>query len=151
MSVLDKLREQALFPHVTVEITESLLMHKSADTLVQLNALRKAGIEIAIDDFGAGYSSLSYLRRFPVDILKIDKSFIQEIEKNSESRVLVKAIISMAHGLNIDVVAERVEADGQFHILLDMKCRYIQGFYFSPALALPDLKAYLADFSRECA
>lgn len=151
ISALDKLREQALFPNITVEITESLLMHESTDTVSQLRALREAGVEIAIDDFGTGYSSLSYLRKFPVDILKIDKSFIQEIEKDYESRALVKAIISMAHGLDIDVVAEGVETAGQFQILRDMKCRYVQGYYFSPALALPEFKQYLTGFRSECA
>ncbi len=151
VSALDKLRKQALFPNITVEITENLLMQEGDDTVSQLQALRDAGVEIAIDDFGTGYSSLSYLRKFPVDILKIDKSFIQEIEKDFESRALVKAIISMAHGLNIEVVAEGVETAGQFKILRDMKCRYVQGYYFSPALPLPEFKAYLSGFHSECA
>lgn len=151
ISALDKLREQALFPNITVEITESLLLQESNDTVSQLRALRDAGVEIAIDDFGTGYSSLSYLRKFPVDILKIDRSFIHEIEKDLESRALVRAIISMAHGLNIDVVAEGVETAGQFQILRDMKCRYVQGYYFSPALSLPEFKRYLLGFRSECA
>lgn len=150
-SALGKLREQALFPNITIEITESLLMQENTDTIGQLRALRAAGVEIAIDDFGTGYSSLSYLRKFPVDVLKIDKSFIHEIEKDIESRALVKAIVSMAHGLNIEVVAEGVETAGQYQILREMKCRYVQGYYFSPALALPDFKLYLQGFRSECA
>lgn len=143
VSALDSLRRQALFPNITIEITENLLMQESADTVSQLRALREAGVEIAIDDFGTGYSSLSYLRRFPVDIIKIDKSFIQEIESDDESCALVRAIVSMAHGLRIDVVAEGVETEGQLNILGAMECRYVQGFYFSPALPLEQLCDYL--------
>lgn len=143
VSALDCLRRQALFPNITIEITENLLMQESADTVGQLRALREAGVEIAIDDFGTGYSSLSYLRRFPVDIIKIDKSFIHEIENDVESCALVRAIVSMAHGLHIDVVAEGVETAGQLNILSAMECRYVQGFYFSSALPLEELCDYL--------
>lgn len=143
VSALDRLQRQALFPNITIEITENLLMHESADIVGQLHALREAGVEIAIDDFGTGYSSLSYLRRFPVDIIKIDKSFIQEIETDDESCALVRAIVAMAHGLRIDVVAEGVETEGQLNILGAMECRYVQGFYFSPGLPLEELCDYL--------
>ncbi len=145
-SVLTTLKELAQFPNITVEITENLLMRDDPDTIEQLQELRDAGIKIAIDDFGTGYSSLSYLRKFPVDIVKIDRSFIQGIEADFESRALVNAIISMAHSLKIDVVAEGVETAGQLAILRDMNCRFVQGYYFSPALPKNALIDYIRRF-----
>ncbi len=145
-SVLNTLKVQDQFPNITVEITENLLMQDQPETIDQLCELRNAGIKIAIDDFGTGFSSLSYLRKFPVDIVKIDKSFVHGIETDFEARALVKAIISMAHSLKIDVVAEGVETAGQLAILQGMNCRYVQGFYFSPALPKDQIIDYVRAF-----
>lgn len=137
---VDKLKKLPLFPHIIIEITESLLMEQNLPVLDQLKQLRSAGIQIAIDDFGTGYSSLSYLKHFPVDFVKIDRSFIVDIEKNSESRCLVEAIIAMAQSLRINVVAEGVENGTQAAILLDLGCAYAQGYHYSKPLPITDFK-----------
>ncbi|WP_372777204.1 EAL domain-containing protein [Litorivivens sp.] len=147
-SVLEQLREQELFPNITVEITENLLMQESSETIDHLMELRKAGLKIAIDDFGTGYSSLSYLQKFPVDIVKIDKSFICDIEGNGDARSLVRAIISMAQSLRLNVVAEGVETAGQLAILRQLNCDYVQGYYYSPPLPRDKFIQYLRNYNR---
>ena len=96
------------------------------------------GILIAIDDFGTGYSSMSYLKQLPVDILKIDKSFVDELEKDDGSRLIAHAIISLSHILGKMVVAEGVETAGQLELLRKWECDAIQGHYFSPPLSPKD-------------
>ena len=147
-SVLEQLRAQELFPNITVEITENLLMQESSETIEHLMELRKAGLKIAIDDFGTGYSSLSYLQKFPVDIVKIDKSFICDIEGNGDARSLVRAIISMAQSLRLNVVAEGVETAGQLAILRQLNCDYVQGYYYSPPLPRDKFIQYLRNYNR---
>lgn len=120
---------------LVVEITESLLVDDSGKTFSQLIALHEMGIEIAIDDFGTGYSSLSYLKKFPISKLKIDQSFIADIERDSESLALVNTIISLTKNLSLQSVAEGVETDGQLGLLSDMGCDTIQGYLFSKPLA----------------
>ena len=110
--------------------------------------LRKAGLKIAIDDFGTGYSSLSYLQKFPVDIVKVDKSFICDIEGNGDARSLVRAIISMAQSLRLNVVAEGVETAGQLAILRQLNCDYVQGYYYSPPLPRDKFIQYLRNYNR---
>ena len=116
------------------EVTESLFMDKNVDTITKLDQLRQMGILIAIDDFGTGYSSMSYLKKLPVDILKIDKSFVDDIENNKESGLIAKAIISLSHILGKTVVAEGVETAGQLELLREWDCDVIQGYYFSRPL-----------------
>ncbi|MBB3048515.1 diguanylate cyclase (GGDEF)-like protein [Litorivivens lipolytica] len=147
-SVLDVLHDQSIFPNITVEITENLLMQDSSEIIDQLVELRRAGIKIAIDDFGTGYSSLSYLQKFPVDVVKIDKSFIRDIENSGDARSLVQAIISMAHSLRILVVAEGVETPGQFSILRQLGCHYLQGFYYSRALCREEFIDFVIQHNR---
>ncbi|MCH8134235.1 MAG: bifunctional diguanylate cyclase/phosphodiesterase [Myxococcales bacterium] len=117
-----------------LEITESMLLGDGRKVRATLNALRVTGIQIAIDDFGTGYSSLSYLRHLPVDILKIDRSFVQNIEADEEDAALAEAIIAMARALRLKVVAEGVETPGQREILANWGCDEYQGFVFSPAV-----------------
>jgi EAL domain-containing protein (putative c-di-GMP-specific phosphodiesterase class I) len=96
-----------------------------------LQQLRSRGVELALDDFGTGYSSLSYLKRFPVDTLKIDRSFIMELDKNPDDAAITRAIIDMAHSLKMNVIAEGVETADHLSILRDMHCDSIQGYLIS--------------------
>lgn len=128
-----------------LEITESLLINDDKQMLNTLNELREMGIYIVIDDFGTGYSSLSYLRKYPVNVLKIDKSFVQGMESNISNKQIVETIIAMARGLDLTVVAEGVETLHQVEILQQLTCQYAQGFYFSKPLSLEDFLLYLSD------
>jgi len=100
-----------------------------------LQELRRWGLRIAIDDFGTGYSSLSYLRALPVDIVKLDKEFVADVDASSESRAIVSAILDLARALNLEVVAEGVEREGQFQILAELGCNTFQGFLLSRPLS----------------
>ncbi len=114
----------------TLELTESMVMQDVDSTLITLRALKKLGLSISLDDFGTGYSSLSYLRRFPIDELKIDKSFINDIHDNPDDAAIASAIIAMALSLGLTVVAEGVEKKEQVAMLTEMKCHHVQGYYF---------------------
>nr|MDJ0621396.1 EAL domain-containing protein [Desulfocapsaceae bacterium] len=117
-----------------LEITESLLLYDSKDQLEMLRTLNTRGIDLALDDFGTGYSSLSYLKRFPVKVLKIDRSFIHDLMENENSKALVEAIIAMAKSLKLDMVAEGVESEEQLAFLRKNDVMIAQGFYFSPPI-----------------
>jgi EAL domain-containing protein (putative c-di-GMP-specific phosphodiesterase class I) len=117
-----------------IEITEQTLMSSSAATTETLSQLRKLGVKVAIDDFGTGFSSFSYLLQYEVDRLKIDRSFVNRSEDDPNAAAIVRAIISMAHGLNLKVVAEGVETTGQLDFLLRRRCDEAQGFYFGKAV-----------------
>jgi len=134
-SILQTLHEVA-FPadSLELEITEGLIMQDPEYVLKVLQELKKQNICIAIDNFGTGYSSLDYLRRFTIDRIKIDKSFIQRVTVDEASASVVTAIIAMAHKLNIPTIAEGVETRGQYEFLLREKCTEVQGFYLSPPL-----------------
>ncbi|WP_299982118.1 EAL domain-containing protein [uncultured Pseudoteredinibacter sp.] len=118
------------------EVTESVVMDDVEASLPVLKALKKMGARFAIDDFGTGYSSLSYLSKLPIDVLKIDRSFISELPENQEDLAIVEAIISMAKGLNVEVVAEGVETHGQYLLLKDLGCEHLQGYFLSKPKAL---------------
>jgi diguanylate cyclase (GGDEF)-like protein/PAS domain S-box-containing protein len=115
---------------VTLELTESMVMQDVNSTLVALRTLKNLGLTISLDDFGTGYSSLSYLRRFPIDELKIDKSFINDIHENADDAAIASAIIAMAISLGLSVVAEGVERKEQAELLMKMGCPQVQGYYF---------------------
>jgi len=136
---LDKVRshlaEAGLPPsRLMVEITESLLLPDDDQVWGDLNALRAMGAKIAIDDFGTGYSSLSYLRRVPIDVVKIDRSFVATIGSSEQERELVAGIVSLAATLKLDVIAEGVEANAARDLLVELGCPMGQGYLFSPAL-----------------
>ncbi|MES9847842.1 MAG: EAL domain-containing protein [Candidatus Thiodiazotropha sp.] len=116
---------------LVLEITESVLMSGKQDIEHALSRLRKVGINLAMDDFGTGYSSLSYLRKYPFDVLKVDRSFINDLAVDPADNELVNASILMAHGLGLKVVAEGVETEDQLRQLRDMQCEYVQGYLFS--------------------
>lgn len=117
-----------------LEITESTIMVNAESALVMLKRLKALGVTISIDDFGTGYSSLSYLQRFPVDTLKVDRSFVGRLGLDPENQEIVRAIVALAHSLGLDVVAEGVEESGQAAMLQALGCECVQGFYFSRPL-----------------
>ena len=126
------LHETGLAPSdLTLEITESALMNDAASALGVLRALKDLGVTLAIDDFGTGYSSLSYLQRFPLDILKIDKTFVDELGMAPEGSEIIAAVINLAHALGLQVVAEGVESELQLEELERLDCDFAQGYLFS--------------------
>jgi len=118
-----------------IEITEGLLMEASSQVVDILFDFRDAGIEIALDDFGTGYSSLSYLNKLDIDYIKIDKTFVEQLSKESRELALCEAIIVMAHQLDIKVIAEGVETEEQLNILTQIHCDFVQGFFYSAPLS----------------
>ncbi|WP_413368207.1 putative bifunctional diguanylate cyclase/phosphodiesterase [Lysinibacillus sp. 3P01SB] len=122
-----------------IEMTERTVMNSASETVSKLVRLKQMGFKLSIDDFGTGYSSLSYLVRFPLDILKIDRSFIQHICSLDDKQAVVDAIIQMAHRLKMKVVAEGVESAQQVELLKEMGCDYIQGYYYSKPLPITEL------------
>lgn len=124
--------------HFELEVTERTVMNNAAETVATFHELRKLGFTLSIDDFGTGYSSLSYLVRFPLNTLKIDRSFIQQICMQEEKQAVVDAIIHMSHRLNMRVVAEGVEQQEQVELLRSLGCDEIQGFYYSKPLSFEE-------------
>jgi EAL domain-containing protein (putative c-di-GMP-specific phosphodiesterase class I) len=127
---------------VTLEMTESVFVQDSERALVVLNELKHLGVELALDDFGTGYSSLNYLKRFPIDIVKIDRGFVSDMEHDPASHAIVCAVIELAHTLGLSVIAEGVETAEQHMQLAALDCDSCQGFYFArpmSALAIDNL------------
>jgi len=141
--VAQALAESGLAPRqLVLEITESVLMEDTENTAVRLEELRQLGVRIAIDDFGTGYSSLGYLRRLPVDILKIDKSFIDGVAEGPHESALARAVVKLASTLRLEAVAEGISSRKQLLQLRRLRCPYGQGFYFcrpQPSEAIPGL------------
>lgn len=129
---------------ISIEITEGLLLNAHPQVREKLLGFRDAGINVAIDDFGTGYSSLAYLKRFDIDFLKIDKSFIGNLDTDANDFALAEAIVSMAHKLGLKVVAEGVETEAQSRLLMDIGCDYAQGFLFSRALPADEFERFLS-------
>jgi EAL domain-containing protein (putative c-di-GMP-specific phosphodiesterase class I) len=127
-----------------LELTETMLMKHGESTVKTLEELRSAGLSLAIDDFGTGYSSLAYLQRFPIDTLKIDRSFVKDLEARPDSCVLAETILMMARNLGKSVVAEGVETLGQADILRRAGCDVVQGFLFSPPVPVGEFVGMLA-------
>ncbi|MDO8895306.1 MAG: EAL domain-containing protein [Nitrosomonas sp.] len=130
---------------INVEITEGLLLKDASNVKERLLEYRNAGIEVSIDDFGTGFSSLSYLKKFDIDYLKIDRSFISNLINNETDRALVEAIIVMAHKLDINTIAEGVETMEQQDLLIQFGCDYAQGFYYSEAISVLEFEKLLVD------
>lgn len=128
-----------------LEITESLLLQDSDKPLAILNSLSERGIGLALDDFGTGYSSLSYLKRFPLQVLKIDRSFIHDLNRDKNSRALVEAIIAMARSMKLGIVAEGIETEQQITFLRERAVRVAQGFFFSAPVSAEKFHAFLQD------
>jgi EAL domain-containing protein (putative c-di-GMP-specific phosphodiesterase class I) len=126
-----------------LEITEGILLEEASTASEALRIFRSAGIRIALDDFGTGYSSLNYLKRYPVDRIKIDRSFVSQLAPGSVSRAIVQAMVTLAHALNIEVTAEGVETKEQMDILVQLGCNVFQGFLLSPPVSRDALEARL--------
>lgn len=124
-----------------LEVTESALLHNTADAIEKLKRIRDMGIRVAVDDFGTGYSSLSYLKNFPLDVLKIDQTFVRECLTDYKSRALVQAIIAMADGLGLETVAEGIESRQQMAFLDKLGCRVFQGYLFSKPVPIEVFEA----------
>ena len=131
-----------------IEITETSLMSGESQVVATLAELKSLGVRVAIDDFGTEYSSLSYLRRFPIDIVKIDRSFVSEIPENREDAAIARAIISMVHSLGLSVVAEGVETRGQLGFLAVLNCDEVQGFLFARPMPASEIEQWLAEGRR---
>lgn len=131
-----------------LEITEGTAMDRAESTIQILNALKEIGVKLSIDDFGTGYSSLSYLQRFPLDVLKIDRSFVKDIHKQPESQAIVKAILAMARSLKLSVIAEGVETHEELRFLKESGCDAMQGYYFSPPVPALDATRLLQETHR---
>jgi EAL domain-containing protein (putative c-di-GMP-specific phosphodiesterase class I) len=121
-------------PLLELELTESILVHDADEALHRLHALAKLGVKMSIDDFGTGYSSLAYLKKFPIDKLKIDRSFVSGLPSDESDAGIVRAILQMARAMNMKVIAEGVETEAQRQFLLEAGCDEFQGWLFAPAL-----------------
>ena len=129
---------------VELELTESALMHHVDDVLLALEQIKSMGVTLAIDDFGTGFSSLSYLRRFPIDRLKIDQSFVRDIHATPVNESIARAIVALASSLGLDVVAEGIEKSAEKAVLERLGCTEGQGFLFAKALPAGELAVWLA-------
>jgi diguanylate cyclase (GGDEF)-like protein/PAS domain S-box-containing protein len=143
------LAESGLPPqYLELEITESVAMQHAESTEQTLLALRDMGVRLSIDDFGTGYSSLSYLKRFPINKLKLDQSFVRDIITDPDDAAISTAVIALAHGMKLDVIAEGVETENQLRFLHGQRCDAIQGYYFSRPVAAEQMEQLLRDGSR---
>jgi EAL domain-containing protein (putative c-di-GMP-specific phosphodiesterase class I) len=139
------LRESGLPPaSLVLEITESIFLESTADTMETLRRLRSLGVRLAIDDFGTGYSSLGYLKQFPMDVLKIDQSFIRSLSGDGWDHDLVQGILELARVLRMETVAEGVEREEQKRVLQRLGCSLAQGYHFSRPVLPEQITAMLA-------
>ena len=146
VDVAEALRQSDLGPQsLILEMTESMLMQNTEATLTKLQELKALGVRLAIDDFGMGYSSLSYLHRFPIDILKIDKSFVERVGRGAEETALARAIITLGEALRLRTIAEGIEQAEQLAGLRSLGCELGQGYYFAAPLTRDDISALLTD------
>lgn len=145
-AVLD---ESGLEPaYLELELTESYLMQNPLAAIATLSRLKAIGVRVSVDDFGTGYSSLAYLKRFPLDTVKVDRSFIQNIVADADDAAITRAVISMAHSLKLDVIAEGVETEAQLGVLIANNCDAIQGYYFSRPVGADTLAGMLREDKR---
>jgi diguanylate cyclase (GGDEF)-like protein/PAS domain S-box-containing protein len=143
--IAEVLNECGLSPqNLELEVTENVIMEFGEESVAVLRAVKEMGVALTVDDFGTGYSSLSYLKHFPVDRLKVDKLFVREVTSDADDAAIVTAVVAMAHGLQLKVVAEGVETQGQLDFLRAHDCDEAQGSYFSPPLTADELLQMLA-------
>jgi len=143
------LRAAGMPPHrLELEVTENALMGNISSTLQLLRQIRSLGVSLSIDDFGTGYSSLAYLKRLPLNTLKIDRSFILDVPKSTQDMEIVQAIIVMAHTLHLQVVTEGVETQQQYEFLAQYDCDYIQGYLLSRPVPLEELLPVLRQLNQ---
>lgn len=138
------LERTGLAPHrLTLEVTEGLLLEQNPTVLRTMHALRALGVRFSLDDFGTGHSSLGYLRRFPFDVIKIDKLFVQDMVDHSDAAAIVKALLTVSADLGLDVVAEGVETMAQLTMLQHLRCPYVQGYLVSRPLAAAQMRSFV--------
>lgn len=145
-SVIQETGIQAGF--LELEITETTIMQNIEETIETLWQLRNLGVLLSIDDFGTGYSSLSYLKRFPLDILKIDRTFVMDITTDPNDRAVVEAIVSLSHHLKMKVVAEGVETEEQLNFLKKQKCHEVQGYYLAKPLPVDEFRDFIQNYKK---
>ena len=151
-TVAEILKETNLDPRwLELELTESSIMKEPEQAIEKLHELKLMGIRVAIDDFGTGYSSLNYLKRFPIDTLKIDKTFVSDVCKDRHDTAIVRAIITLGHALDLTVIAEGVETQEQLQYLTSLGCDVVQGFLFSKSLPAPVFEELLVEQRRAAA
>lgn len=144
--VVAALKESGLPPaNLELELTESLLIENPEHALQTMNRLKALGVRLSIDDFGTGYSSLAYLKRFKVERLKIDQSFVRDLVSNPDDAAIVRAIIQMAHSLDLITIAEGVEDEPTGRRLAEMGCEEAQGYFFGRPMAGAQFSGYLAE------
>lgn len=144
------LAETRLSPRsLELELTESVVMANAQQAADKLQAFREMGVSLAIDDFGTGYSSLSYLKRLPINTLKIDKEFVDDLSLGSEDAAITTTIIAMARSLGLNVVAEGVETPAQLQFLREHLCDEVQGFWLSPGLEARSCLAFIRDWTAK--
>lgn len=129
--------------HLVIEITESLLLGDEVDIMGKLQRFRAAGMKLALDDFGTGYSAMSYLKKFNIDYLKIDRSFVRDLETDPNDRAIAEAIVLMAHKLGLRTIAEGVETEQQKAILAEVGCDYVQGYFYAKPMPVVEFLAFL--------
>ena len=145
-SIGSALKKSGLDAHdVVLELTESMLLKITDDAANMLKQLGAMGIGIAVDNFGTGFSSLSYLKQLPIDSIKVDSSFVRDIGQEKNDDAIIRAIIAMTHSLKLNVVAEGVEREEQYRVLRDLDCDEFQGFYFSKPLPPEEFEAQFLD------
>lgn len=150
IETIEKILTETGFPpeRLELELTESLIMHNAELFIVTLNNLKALGIDLTVDDFGTGFSSLAYLKRFPIDRLKIDHSFIHDVSTDPDSSAIARAVIQLGHSMGLKVLAEGVETKEELAFLLNHDCDELQGYYFSEPLAAENLAELLATEKR---
>jgi EAL domain-containing protein (putative c-di-GMP-specific phosphodiesterase class I) len=127
---------------IQLEITERMVINNVEESINKLNMLKSMGIHVAIDDFGIGYSSLSYIVRLPIDSIKIDKSFVQNINSSKEAKAIVSTIINLCKSLNLNVIAEGIESKLELDYLRSNQCDIGQGYYFSKPVTIVEIEKY---------
>ncbi|VAW45041.1 diguanylate cyclase/phosphodiesterase (GGDEF & EAL domains) with PAS/PAC sensor(s) [hydrothermal vent metagenome] len=143
-SMTQMMQQESLAPNLLeIELTERTIMSNAEENIIRFNEIRKQGFELSVDDFGTGYSSLSYLKKFPLSIIKIDKSFIDGLPLDEDDVSIAKAILSLSHNLNMKVVAEGVETAEQLSFLKSLNCNLAQGYHISRPLTIQNLEAWL--------
>ena len=149
-NVVRAIAEASIPPHLLeLELTESMLMRDADETIASLRRLKEAGLSLAVDDFGTGYSSLAYLKRFPIDALKIDRSFVSELKAVGDDISICAAIIALAHSLGLKVIAEGVENEEQLELLKRYACDEVQGYYLAKPQSASDVAEFIAAYREK--